>query len=282
MGGTILLWGKTSIGKSPLTWEMASAIGRGTHFFGLPAREGRVLYVEVDTPEMLVAARLRSLVPAPGVWWEFMEPLSIPHVSPEQEAILRAAKEESQPDVVFVNTLRKVHDLDDKDSRAPKLVYAWFRHLFPTSALVFVHHMRKTNQDPKAIVVETEGFSGANNWLNDAQTGLHLEVFKGEAKANLRLYHAKSQVTEKIRPLPLFLDTGNGATLTSPLYEELLTTYEMLASGDLSGESPGNRDLLISQRLSLSPSTAKKRRLDVESGRFPGSRRFLLPWSGGE
>lgn len=236
-----------------------------------------MLYIEVDTPEQLIAARLRTGPPAPNVWWEFMEPLSIPNVTPEQHTVLRRAKEEIQPDVVFVNTLRKVHDLDDKDSRAPKLVYSFFRHLFPTSALVFVHHMRKTAQDPKALVHEKEGFSGANNWLNDAQTGLHLEPFNGgESKENLRLYHRKSQVSEVIRPLPLFLDTAAGATLTSPLYNELLAVYEHLNNLDLE-EKPknGDLDIFLANKLGISASTAKKRRLDIEMGRFPGSRFFL-------
>jgi len=255
---------------------MARAIGTGTHFFGLPAKEGRVLYLEVDTPEQLAASRLRSSPPAPNVWWEFMEPLSIPNVTPEQHSILREAKEIARPDVVFVNTLRKVHDLDDKDSRAPKLVYSFFRHLFPTSALVFVHHMRKTHQDPKAVVDQKEGFSGANNWLNDAQTGLHLETFSGE-RENLRLYHVKSQVSATLRPLPLFLDTSAEAALSSPLFTELSGALDVMNDTLIeTGEvSSGVLDSLISARIGVSPSTAKKRRLDIEGRRFPGSRLFL-------
>lgn len=253
---------------------MARAIGSGTHFFGLPAKEGRVLYIEVDTPEQLIAARLKSFPPAPNVWWEFMEPLSIPNVTPEQESLLRTAQKDICPDVVFINTLRKVHDLDDKDSRAPKLVYSYFRHVFPASALFFVHHMRKSPVDPKALTHQKEGFSGANNWLNDAQTGLHLESYTGE-KQNLSLFHVKSQVTQILRPLPLFLDTAHDAALSSPLYDEMLVTYELLNASIIDGIGPAEIDRLVGTRLGISESTAKKRRLLIEANRFPGSRLFL-------
>lgn len=276
-GGTILLYGKSSIGKSPTTWEMARAIGSGGHFFGLPAKEGRVLYIEVDTPEMLVASRLRAIPPAPNVWWEFMEPLSLPHTTAEQDDILGRAKESARPDVVFINTLRKVHDLDDKDSRAPKFVYSFFRHLFPLASLVFVHHMRKSSPDPKAIVHQAESFSGSNHWLNDAQTGLHLEAYSGGERENLRLYHIKSQVSRKIRPLPLFLDTSQDASLSSPLFDELLKTYEFLNELSVEGmrEPAGVTDSRLGDILGVAPTTAKKRRLDIETGRFPGSALFL-------
>lgn len=259
---------------------MASALGSGKSFFGLPTKECRVYYLELDTPEPSIAARIQKLPAAPNVWWDFLPPLSLPYPSREEKAIFDKVEAEIKPDVVFINTLRKVHDLDDKDSRTAKVVYSFFQKQFPTAALVFVHHIRKRPQDPKFIDHEKEGFSGAKNWLNDAQAGLHLESFSGP-KENLRLYHRKSQVSETLRPLPLLLGS-DGTTLSSPLYQELLSTYEILNDPpvDEDGEDflkGAELDVEIGRRLRISPATAKRRRLTIESGKFPGSRFFLSP-----
>lgn len=275
--GIVLFWGDTSSGKSPLTWSMASAIGNGMPFFGLPTRAAKVYYLELDTPETSIASRIKILPAAQNVWWDFLPPLSVPFLDEETSEIFRRVQGEIRPDVVFINTLRKVHDLDDKDSRTPKLVYTFFQKAFPQAALVFVHHIRKRPQDPKFIDHAKEAFSGAKNWLNDAQVGLHLEAFSG-TKENLRLYHRKSQVSETLKPLPLTLGR-DGSTLTSPLFDELLKTYETMHDPPLDENdnplSAGALDVYLGKLLGVAAVTAKRRRLTILSGKFPGSRGFL-------
>ncbi len=277
-GGITFLWGDTSIGKSPLTWEMAAAIGRGGHFFGLPCQAGRVLYIETDTPLQSLHERIKLTNPAPpNVWFLHSNPLSIPFIGPESEEyqLLKEAREEISPDVVFINSLRKVHDLDDKDSATPKKVYSFFQKMFPEAGLVFIHHEKKRNSDPKAVVYEKEGFSGAKNWLNDAQCGLHLETFtpSKDNPENLRLYHRKSQVSRTCLPLPLTL-ADDGTAIESPLFKKLLLVYEAL-NGQCADLGAGEQDIAISRLLDTSTTTAKRLRLKIQGGAFPGSRRFL-------
>jgi hypothetical protein len=268
-----LLWGATSTGKSPTTWEMAHSIASGKSFFGLPCQEARVLYIELDTPEQVVQQRIKSRPPTPNVWWLFSNPLSVPYATPEQSEFLIEARDTVKPEVVFINTLRKVHDLDDKESKAPKLVYSFFQKTFPGAALVFVHHTRKASTDPKAIDQSKESFSGSNHWLDDAQVGVLLEGFDGPDH-NLRLWHKKSQVSRLLRPLPLKLGE-DGSTLSSPLYDELLKVYDFLASGKGEGLLANEIDHRLAKILECGESTAKTRRLTVENGVFPGSRGFL-------
>jgi hypothetical protein len=273
-GGITLLWGATSTGKSPTTWEMAAAIASGKSFFGLPTQKARVLYLEVDTPEQVVQERIKARQPSSNVWWLFSQPLSIPYASPEQIELLVEASEAANPEVVFINTLRKVHDLDDKESKAPKLVYSFFQKYFPTSALVFVHHTRKAPTDPRAIAQDKESFSGSNHWLDDAQVGLHLEKYDAPGgDHNLRLYHRKSQVSALLKPIPLSLG-DDGSTLTSPLFEQLSTVYEWLASGKGEGMPAAEQDFRLGKLLEVSETTARRLRLHIEHGRFPG-RGFL-------
>lgn len=275
-GGIAFLYGDTSIGKSPLTWQIASSVASGMNFFGLPCQKGNVLYIELDTPELSIADRLKKFPSPPeNVWWLFSHPLSIPAISGQVKEEFQKAREELKPVLVIINTLRKVHDMDDKESRTPALVYGAFQKLFPGAALLFVHHTRKKSLDPKLREVDKESFSGAKNWLNDAQTGLHLEVYRSRlGKENLRLYHRKSQVSETLRPLPLLLHQ-DGTTLTSPLYDEYEKVYGLLNEHYESSMKAGEMDLLLSRELGLGIGTVKKRRLDIEAGAFPGSRNFL-------
>ena len=269
-GGITFLWGDTSIGKSPLTWAMAGAIGAGTPFFGLPTKAGRVLYIEVDTPFGSLRPRLVKIPPAPNVWWLVRDPFSIPYVSgPEKDAIVEA-RETAKPDVVFVNTLRKVHDLDDRESRTTKIVYTFFREAFPGASMVFVHHLRKRPTDPRALSHDKEGFSGAKNWINDAQVGLQLESQGRTAEGlSLLLYLRKTQVGEEMRPLGLILGP-DGSTLRCPLAEKLEATKNALDRlGPTSAASMRTLDAALAALIGVSPATARRRRLFLEEG-FPG------------
>lgn len=268
--GIVFLWGETSTGKSPLGWHMASAVGRGDNFFGLPAFLGRVLYIEVDTPERLVHARLKRMTPAPNVDFLFLPPLSVPTVSPEDQALLDRAARKGY-DMVIVNTLRKVHNLDDKDPRTPKEVYSYFQHLFPDTALVFVHHTKKPQAEASKHGIRLkDNFSGAMNWLNDAQVGLALAAYESEKEhVNMRLHHEKTQVSAEYNPLGLYLDKrpGNGVDISCPKFEKLLVAYEMINSTDLRGTA---FDAELAKRVECSPSHAYSLRGLIQDGLFPG------------
>jgi len=267
--GITLIWGKTSIGKSPLTWEMARAIGNGSDFFGLPAQKGRVLYIEVDTPLGVVHDRVKKVPSAQDVTFLFSNPFNLPLMDRREREELKAVRDIAQPDVVFFNTLRKMHSMDDREARVPRIVYGEMKELFPGATLVFVHHERKSSTDPRAQVYGGESFSGSGHWLNDAQSGLHLEKYS-QGKANLMLYHKKSQASVLLKPLALTLER-DGTRLTSPLYDELLQVQTIMEARVEKGQE---LDRLLMVMLGVSESTARRRRLLIEEGRFPG-RGFL-------
>lgn len=272
--GVTLLWAKRSVGKSALTWRMAAEIGRGGHFFGLPVRQGKVLYIEVDSPESIVASRLRTQPVAPNVWY-FIKPgqLGIPSPRKETEDSLKEAQQIIQPDVVFLNTLRKLHRYDDKESGAAADVYGYFQEMFPKSALVFVHHNKKSAPDPKFRTRQDESFSGSSHWLDDAQSGLYFTKYSDpDGKFNRQLKHIKGQGSKKLRPLPLKLDMRDGTTLTCPLYDNFLRVYTLLNERD---EKDSELDKIIAKDLGISEITAYKWRQRVIDGRFPASYHWL-------
>ena len=227
-GGIILLYGKTRVGKSPLTWEIARCVGSGEPFFGRPVRQGRVLYLELDTPRRLVQPRLQQLTPAPSVWWEFMPALNL--FDSIVQKCLRTLQDQCLPDLVLVNTLRAIHYGDEKDASLPLRAYKTFQAIFPRAAILFVHHDKKSAGNPEDSSDPDEAFSGHMAWLNHCQVGLHLMRGGSRDSGLLRLQHTKSQVSAEVPPLVLKLDEGGThlAVYSSVRLQEILTVYHAL------------------------------------------------------
>jgi hypothetical protein len=258
-GGIVFFWGETSTGKSPLGWEMARCVATGSNFFGLPVRVGKVLYIELDTPERLVAERLRKLSQwdpplGGGCEFLFLPPLSVPMISPSDMTKLHEAANHD-PSMVIVNTLRKCHSFNDKEPQTPKMVYEFFQRTFPGVALVFVHHTKKSQLNQLTGTYEPgldrQSFSGAQNWLNDAQVGVQLKSFKNpKSGTNLILKHEKSQVSALYQSLSLNLEP-DGANITCPEADAVM----MIRKSGLSTDED------IARTLKVSISSARRLRL---------------------
>lgn len=207
--GIVLLHGKFSLGKSPLIWKLAQCVSEGTDFFGYhPEKTGNVLYVEIDEPLIVTKDRLSKLDPMPkNVHILGMKPFNIMSLTLDDEEIFRNAQDEIKPTVVLVNSLRKCHPLDDKDSATPSKVYGKWQELFPSSCLVFVHHDKKSDVfEGKRTAASDEDFSGSQAWINDAQIGLHLKsVGDSRRSREVALEMTKSQLSALQDPLRLKL-----------------------------------------------------------------------------
>lgn len=265
--GVTFLWGKWGVGKSPTTWWMAHAMGSGEEFFGLPTRKSKVLYMDVDSPETVALDRLKKIKPAPNVTFAIRKPFMFPGQPYDQDKELTELNKELTPDVVFFNTLRKCHDLDDKDSKSPKMVYSYYQNMFPNSALVFVHHDKKDSPDPKARITPSESFSGSQAWINDAQVGLKLTPYHGK-RDNARIWLMKSQVSPRwpyFQPLAINLE-DDGSNMSCARQMDLKTAQKILGAGLKGVEA----DREIAKLRGISETYGRRHRLDVENKRYPG------------
>jgi hypothetical protein len=264
--GITFLWGETSSGKSPVSWAMASSVGEGRNFFGLPVEAGKVLYIENDTPRRQVHERVQRLPVPKNVDFLFLPPLSVPTVDAFSQDQLDKAAEVGY-DLVIINTLRKTHSMNDKEPLTPQIVYKYFQTTFPGAALMFVHHTKKTQWDSAGEKVGShkESFSGAMNWLNDAQVGIQLVPWHAQG-LTAKLNHYKSQVSAEYRGLGLALGP-DGATLRSPAAERLVAAATLVHDSPLRGVK---LDQEIASALGVSSSTAHRLRKHIEDGEFPG------------
>jgi RecA-family ATPase len=215
-GGITFLHGKTSIGKSPLTWELARCADQGLDFLGHPTARSRVLYLEADSAEPLLRPRLRLLTEPRGSWaWAFLSGTSMDlcNEGHSLHRLLAQYYHEYQPDLVIWNTLRQFYKGSNIDSDIVTRVYNAMYRAFPGAGHVMVAHDRKGSTDANATAHEDEDFAGSNAWRDLATVALHLVPRGTQAGPYLSLEHTKSQVSELTDPLKLTL-APNGTTLT--------------------------------------------------------------------
>ena len=231
--GIVFLYGKKSIGKSPLTWHLAQSVSEGTPFFGYPIQTpGNVLYVELDTPVDLVKPRWRRLAnPRPTsihlVGFHHLDTLAMDLQCRQYLEILQTNLD---PRLVIVNTLRKAFHADGNASEIPSQIYGIWRRLFPHATVVFVHHDKKSQiVEGVEIAGGDEAFSGTLAWLNDAQIGLHLTSEGHKHKRRVKLEITGSQVgpMTEILHLQLNEDGTNFSCIGPERIKEVFATLDV-------------------------------------------------------
>lgn len=273
--GKVLLWGDTSVGKSPVSWHMAHCVAEGKPFCGLPTQQARVLFIEVDSTEEGTKVRLqkRPDITTHDVRFIFLSSMSIPNVNPEDVGLIIDRVKTFDPGLIIVNSLQKIHSLSPRETQTATIVYNWWNQVCgPDRAYVFVHHERKTPSNPDFYDADREKFSGSKGWLDSAQVGIQLKKWgkspEGPHPKEIRLYHHKSQESALYKPLPLIL-AGDGTTITCPPAIELEQVWGYLNEPQNLSKLSTQKDKELAKLLKVSEGTAKRRRLAVESTGFP-------------
>ena len=235
--GITFLYGKTTIGKSPLTWELARCVSQGLPFLGWPTSKGKVLYLEADTPKVVIKPRLRMLPEPKGDWWvEFMvgEPLDLCQKGNKVFSHIQKVKTEwGEPDLVIWNVLRQFYRGSGSASEIVPPVYGNMRSCFPHAGHVVVGHDRKSPTDAM-VDVSDEDFSGSSAWWDLATVGLHL-VQTNKKERTLKLHHTKSQASELIHPISLDLGE-DGTQISSHSANQYAQVMELMTQAPEKGD----------------------------------------------
>ena len=168
LGGQLLLYGDPKVGKSFAALQLAASIAKGEDWLGfrVPTRS-RVLYIQLDTPRSLWAARIEGLhtflqllqaphttssttLPIADLWLADRETLDcwpFDILEPEHEGLLAQVVGPLNPQVVILDTLREAHSGDENDSTAMQNVIAHLTAAVKPAALILVAHSRKANPE---------------------------------------------------------------------------------------------------------------------------------------
>lgn len=214
VGGIVLCHGKPAHGKTQFATSLAQAIADGDDLGRYVATQGKVVLLQADTP---ARTQQRRLVKAVGafkhpenffikVFDSAFDVLKVP-LSTDWVQEVR----EIDPLLVIIDSLRMTHFDNENDAAVPIMVYSAWRELLGTkTALLFLHHDRKSYVGPGAGDVDTtESFRGSAAWLAHADTGIHIVKTKAAnspGKQKITAFFSKTRDCEDQEPLCFSMD----------------------------------------------------------------------------
>ena len=189
--GMVQLIGPPKVGKSFLALDLAFKVSRGEPFMGRATKASKVLYLQLDTSEKIMRDRGIALrnsgydIVAPNLCMvhpdDTMRPVNIMFAGGHN--YLHKAISTIDPALVVVDTLREIHQEDENDSTAMKIVLDALESLCQGRSLLLVHHTRKISPDepnPTAVAA-----SRGSNYIT------------GKVDAFWLLYNGRLEITSR-------------------------------------------------------------------------------------
>lgn len=180
-----IIFGKRGSGKSHLANNLIRSIADGTHLLGrYKSRQGRVTYLSVDMPMQMVQERSGKLASVVNNWGNVQisvtdTPIDIVKTRPSEKWVQEIMA--FSPDLLIIDTLRKIHRLDENDNQTVAIIQAALAHTFGGQiAIALIHHERKDSEHSSYTPLE-ERASGAGAWMDSGEFGIH--IAKGKKTA---------------------------------------------------------------------------------------------------
>jgi len=166
-GGHMLLYGDPKVGKSFAALQLAAAISGGSEWLGFPIKQnGKVAYVQLDTPRGVWAQRLDDLktsgVNVEPIYFADRESLQtwpFDIFDPHHFSLLRSELDRVQPLAVIIDTLKETNQLEENGNTEGQKVIAALTAATKPAALILVHHGRKPSETPTKLTMGARGAS---------------------------------------------------------------------------------------------------------------------------
>jgi RecA-family ATPase len=272
--GIVFLHAKFGSGKTVLSLEEAIAVASGTPLFGMPTQKGRVALIEVDMPEAVFRKRFQpridSLPDDTEIVWSFFpkafDCLGQQFAHSQEYKQLGTIQTVLKPNLVIVDTLRKIYRGDEKDGQFPSQVYGLFQQIFPDAAIQFNAHDRKGTRDFSAAPSD-EDFSGHQAWANDAQSAIHLTKSYDDDK-RVDLVQTKSHYSDLFPKITLLISV-DGCYMT--LFDQVrISQVQAILAAAPPNQKKSDLDQQIAQALNVSTRTARRIREGLAKGHIKG------------
>jgi RecA-family ATPase len=268
--GIVFLHAKFGSGKTVLSIEEAVAVASGTPLFGMPTHKGRVALIEVDMPEAVFRKRFQpridSLPDDIEIMWSFFpkafDCLGQQFAHTQECQQLETIQKLLKPNLVIVDTLRKIYRGDEKEGQFPSQVYGLFQQMFPDAAIQFNAHDRKGSRDG-LYAPSDEDFSGHQAWANDAQSVIHLSKTNDDEK-RVQLAHTKSHYSDLYHSITLLI-SADGCYMTL-LDQVRIDQVQAIIKAAPANIKKSDLDQQIAQALGVSTRTARRLREGLAKG----------------
>lgn len=240
-GSTTLFYGPSQAGKTQFVLTLLKTMQENGVLLGkYKCRDVRTLLVEADMPNIGFQGRLQTamksynfngtarLVTTDGAQ------INLPTLPKHTDWI--AASREFKPELVIMDSLRKVHEGDENDNAQPSKVYGAARKLFPEAALVFLHHTKKAPakwllKGEYEAIQEDESYRGAAAWINDADCAVLFHVEKRNQRM-LRVVRARYTTDDILNEVVPFQFSESG------LFVEPMQAPGQVALANYRSENP--------------------------------------------
>lgn len=255
-GGLALLHGKRGLGKSMLAMTLTRCVAKGEPFLGqFPCRKGTVVYIQLDMTDTVFQARLRDA----GDYYKFDDWYVLTGVA----SIGRANQNTpwvqdivaKMPDLIIIDTLRKAHSWPENDSDSAGRFYSKLRELFGYTAVLMIHHDRKSQEGNLGF--SEESFRGSGAWLDDIDAGLHFK----KVGNGLQLEFSKTRTCPDIDPIPIAIDDATLSVMADPMRQAKTTMARQRVTSFLKSHPEADKDDCYQHLMSfgdLSKSQASK------------------------
>ena len=231
--GLVAIAGSPESCKSLFSNYLAAAVAQGNPLFDLyNTRQVPVLLIDQENLEPWLQKRLS----------DFVEQDDIPlYIYPKQEWVFNVDDEEVFDEVlkyiekndiglVIIDTLRFIHNKDENSSTEMKPVFDRIRKLTEKTAVIFIHHHKKTDKFNRRRV-DGEDMMGSIliRGCVDSQLTLTKLSDVSESVTKIKVTQTKSRYT---RPIPSFAltleetDTGLGFVYQGIVEEDKLKKDE--------------------------------------------------------
>lgn len=239
-GGIHMIYGREGTGKTQLVMTLAHHLLSGTPLFGRfdVTRGSRVCYFGVDMPLQMLKDRLgnfRDTLVEPERFLIAAKDSSIDITQTPTNARWAEKIRAFDPDIIFVDTLRKIHHLDENTSQTVAQVYASLDRVFGGErAIALVHHANKPSGNPDYSRDEEDRARGSIAWLADADLGLFVDDFENPmSQGSVKISFPRIRFSEEMDPITCKLnrDTLLLEPKTDPKAEDLVREFLSRASG---------------------------------------------------
>lgn len=212
-----LIFGRRGSGKSHLAFSLARAIADGEDFLGIyKTRQGKVCYLSVDMPLPAVqerAGRLyHSILHPENVYMAVSDsPIDISKVRASDSWVRDI--NEFEPDLIIIDTLRKIHRMDEIDEQTVAVVHDSLARLFGGDvAICAVHHERKESESNRTSP-EEERAAGSGAWLDNGDFGIRVLKDSRHKPARARVSFPRIRYAEDQEPVQCEIDTSCGCLM---------------------------------------------------------------------
>ena len=178
-GGIGLVYGKRNAGKSVLAFTMSKAIINGEAWADRYKTSGsKVAYISTDMPVQQVqdrVVRMMGELKTPENFMVFVtdSPIDVMNKSTFQKSWV-AQLREFDPDLIWLDSLHKIHVLHENDSNTVSMLYKRLPDLLGDRACIsLLHHEGKPGETGSTRGVEDKA-RGSSSWLDDSDVGYHV------------------------------------------------------------------------------------------------------------